>query len=208
MIEEETICPGWSASNVMKFFGVCCFAVLSACGLATAQIPSTGAAGSSAEAGVTSAVSPEVAQFQKIEDSWSQAVNQRDQYTLDLVLSPLFVDISAQGDVTTRNQQIAQVLSGQDKSLYLTQKVITVRMLGDIAVVNGNYNLYRRINGAETSETGIFTHVFEQVHGGWVCVNSQRTVLHPKVSGKQKKSSTTETPFHIPFFSKGGKGSE
>ncbi len=92
-----------------------------------------------AESGVTTTVSPEVAQFQKIEDSWSDAVNRRDQYALELVLSPLFVDVSAQGDVTTRNQQVVQVISSQDKSLYLTQKVITVRMLGDIAVANGTY---------------------------------------------------------------------
>ena len=68
-------------------------------------------------------VSPEIAQFQKIEDSWSDAVNRRDQYALELVLSPLFVDVSASGDVTTRNQQVAQVISGEDKTLYLTQKV-------------------------------------------------------------------------------------
>ncbi len=68
-------------------------------------------------------------------------MNRRDQYGLELVLSPLFVDVSASGDVTTRNQQVAQVISGDDKTLYLTQKVVTVRMLGDIAVANGTYTL-------------------------------------------------------------------
>lgn len=180
----------------------CIVAVFLASGLAAAQTPSTSASGSAALAasGATSAVSPEVALFQKIEDSWSQAVNQRDQYALELVLSPLFVDISAQGDVTTRNQQIALVLSGQDKSLFMTQKVIAVRMMGDIAVANGTYSLYHRVNGAEKSEKGIFTHVFERVHGGWMCVNSQRTVLRQEPSGKQKKQSSTGTPFHLPFF--------
>jgi len=58
---------------------------------------------------VTSTASPEIAQFQKIEDSWSSAINMRDQYGLELVLSPLFVDVSASGDITTRNQQLADL---------------------------------------------------------------------------------------------------
>jgi ketosteroid isomerase-like protein len=190
----------------------CISAVLLACGFAAAQSPSSAAAApappEAAEPGVTTTVSPEVVQFQKIEDSWSDAVNRRDQYALELVLSPLFVDVSAQGDVTTRNQQVVQVLNGQDKSVYLTQKVITVRMLGDIAVANGTYTLHHKVNAAEVDEKGVFTHVFERVRGGWLCINSQRTVLRTDNSAKQKKASTAEEPFHIPFFSKGDKGSQ
>src|SRR5271157_1581178 len=52
---------------------------------------------------------PEIAQFQKLEDQWSDAVVKHDQYGLELLMSPLFVDISSAGDVTTRNQQIAQL---------------------------------------------------------------------------------------------------
>jgi ketosteroid isomerase-like protein len=155
---------------------------------------------------VTTTVSPEVAQFQKIEDSWSDAVNRRDQYGLELVLSPLFVDVSASGDVTTRNQQVVQVISGEDKTVYLTQKVVTVRMLGDIAVVNGTYTLHHKVNSGPVDEKGIFTHVFERVRGGWLCINSQRTVLRQEMSTKQKKASTAEMPFHIPLFSKSDKG--
>lgn len=195
-------------SRFLVFFS----AVLVACGFAAAQTPASNASvpvsSSVTEQGVTTTVSPEVAQFQKIEDSWSDAVNRRDQYGLELVLSPLFVDVSAQGDVTTRNQQVALALSSQDKTLYLTQKVVTVRMLGDIAVANGTYNLHHRVNSAEVDEKGIFTHVFERVHGGWLCVNSQRTLLRQDNNGKQKKASTTESPFHIPFFGKSDKGAQ
>jgi ketosteroid isomerase-like protein len=193
----------------MKRSLACISPFLLACGIAAAQTPSPDAAApapQAAEPGVTSTVSPEVAQFQKIEDSWSDAVNRRDQYALELVLSPLFVDVSAQGDVSTRNQQVVQVISGQDKSVYLTQKVITVRLLGDIAVANGTYTLHHKVNAAEVDEKGIFTHVFERVRGGWLCINSQRTVLRQDNNSRQKKPSTAEEPFHIPFFSKGDKG--
>ena len=188
----------------------CFFAMLLACACAAAQAPASGAAAPASpatpEPGVTTTETPEVAQFQKIEDSWSDAVNRRDQYALELVLSPLFVDISAQGDVTTRNQQIVQVIGGQDKSLSLTQKVITVRLLGDVAVANGTYTLHHRVNGAEVDEKGVFTHVFQRVHGGWLCTNSQRTVLRQDAGSKHQKQSPAETPFHFPFLTKGDKG--
>jgi ketosteroid isomerase-like protein len=133
-------------------------------------------------------------------------VNRRDQYGLELVLSPLFVDVSASGDVTTRNQQVAQVLSLEDKTLYLTQKVVTVRMLGDIAVANGTYTLHHKVASGLVDERGVFTQVFERVHGGWLCLNSQRTVLRQDASSKKRESSP-ETPFHLPNpFSRGDKG--
>jgi ketosteroid isomerase-like protein len=172
--------------------------------------PTTGnapAAGQPDQPGATSTVTPEIAQFQKIEDSWSDAVNRRDQYGLELVMSPLFVDVSSGGDVTTRNQQVVQVISGEDKTVYLTQKVVTVRMLGDIAVANGTYTLHHKVNGNPVDEKGVFTHVFERVRAGWLCINSQRTVLRQENSNTKKNRPTTASePFHIPFLSKGDKG--
>ena len=157
-------------------------------------------------ANVTSSASPELVEFQKIEDAWATAVNDRDQYGLELVLSPLFVDVSASGDITTRNQQVATVITGEDKTIRLDQRVITVRVLGDVVVANGTYSLHHKVSSAETTEKGIFTHVFERSHGGWLCINSQRTVLREDSNAKQKKASNAEFPFHIPLFSKGDKG--
>jgi hypothetical protein len=54
-------------------------------------------------------------------------------------------------------------------------------------------------------EKGVFTHVFERLRGGWVCVNSQRTALREDSNTKQKKSSPAESPFHIPLFSRSDK---
>ena len=184
-------------------------AVLLSCSIAAAQSstpdPASGSVPPADKPGVTETISPEILQFQKIEDSWSDAVNRRDQYSLELVLSPLYVDVSASGDVTTRNQQVAQVLSSDDKSLYLTQKVVTVRMLGDIAVANGTYDLHHKVGSGQVDEKGIFTQVFERVHGGWLCINSQRTLL--RQDSAKKKEAAPESPFHLPNpFSRGEKG--
>jgi hypothetical protein len=61
------------------------------------------------------------------------------------------------------------------------------------------------VNGALVEEKGVFTHVFERVRNGWLCTNSQRTVLRTESNVKAKKPSTAEEPFHIPFFSRGEK---
>jgi len=182
-------------------------ALLSCCaGVAQSTNPE-GTAPPPATSTATSTETSEVAQFQKIEDSWSDAVNRHDQYGLELVLSPLFVDVASNGTVTTRNQQVAQAITDEDKTLYFSQKVVTVRMLGDIAIANGTYELHHKVGSASVDEKGVFTHVFEHVRGGWLCINSQRTLLHQDQSGKQqKRQSTAEEPFHIPFFSKSDKG--
>ncbi len=181
--------------------------LLSCCAI-FAQAPAT--AGNLASS-VTSANGPNVQEFQKIEDAWSNAVNSRDQYALELVLSPLFVDISASGDITTRNQQLASVITGDDKTLHLTQRVITVRMLGDAAVTNGTYALHHKLGSKEVDENGVFTHVYERQRGTWICVNSQRTTLRqqePETGKKKKKPSTAEEPFHFPLFSHGDKANQ
>lgn len=175
----------------------CIALVFMLCCAARAQTPPAPVANKA-----TSDESPAIQQFQKIEDSWSAAVNGRDQYGLELVMSPLFVDVSASGDITTRNQQVAQIITGEDKSLHLDQRVITVRMLGDIAVINGTYALRHKVNSAEANEKGVFTQVFERAHGSWLCINSQRTLLREDSNAKQKKQSNAELPFHIPLFSK------
>jgi ketosteroid isomerase-like protein len=194
----------WEFILHMTRFSVCFSAFLLICCALSAQSPAPAAV--PVQTSATSTASPEILQFQKIEDSWSEAVNGRDQYALELVLSPLFVDVSATGDITTRNQQVAMAITGEDKSIHLDQRVITVRMLGDVAVANGTYVLHHKVGSAEANEKGIFTHVYERAHGSWLCINAQRTVLREDSNAKQKKQSSVEMPFHIPLFSKSDKG--
>lgn len=158
-------------------------------------------------AGATSAETPEIRELQKVEDSWSSALNQHDQYGLELVLSPLFVNVSSNGDVTTRNQQIVGLINDGDKTAATDSHVITVRVLGDVAVANGTYSFTHKIDGKDYTEKGIFTHVFQRQHGNWVCLNAQRTMLKQDAPGKatrtkSKSNSSAELPFHIPLFTK------
>lgn len=190
----------------MTRFAVCFFVLLFS-GLAIAQVSDAGTTPNvtPVQGSVTSTASPEIQKFQQILDTWDDAVNRRDQYALELVLSPLFVDVSATGDITTRNQQLASLIAGEDKTLHLSQRVVTIRLLGETAVANGTYVMHHKGVSGQVDEKGVFTQVFERSRSGWMCVNSQRTLLREDSNGKNKKQSTAELPFHIPLFSKSDK---
>jgi ketosteroid isomerase-like protein len=149
--------------------------------------------------------------MQQVEDSWDTAVTKHDQFALENLLSRDYVGISAEGDVTTRNQQISHLFVAGAEPVSLTQKVISARVLGDVAVVNGTYVM--EWQGAsdqqKVAEKGVFTHVFRKNGAGnWQCINSQRTVVTTENERKKKAAahagkSDAALPLHIPLIYKG-----
>ncbi|MGA7523314.1 MAG: nuclear transport factor 2 family protein [Acidobacteriaceae bacterium] len=149
---------------------------------------------------------PEIKEFQGYEDQWSNAVVKNDQYTMEFLLSPVFVNISSTGDVTTRNQQIAMLFDKGDEPISLEQRVVSVRTFGDTAVVSGTYIAKWRTNGTVREERGIFTHIYNHDRDRWACVNAQRTAVVDLQPGRKQhasKKSDASEPFHIPLFYKG-----
>ncbi len=152
---------------------------------------------------------PEFREMQQVEDRWAESVTKRDQYGLELVLAPQFIGISATGDVTTRNQQIAHLFVKGTEPESLEQKVVSVRFVGEVAIVNGTYVMTWKGEKAPLLEKGIFSHVFEHEHNAWQCLNSQRTVVAevdtsaPLKDKPKAKRSDAELPFHIPLIYKG-----
>ena len=160
------------------------------------------------QAAKTGAASPEVREIQQVEDRWDGAITKRDQYALELVMAPQFIGISASGDVVTRNQQIAHLLVKNSGPQSLEQKVVSVRLVGDVAIVNGTYVMTWKGERGPILEKGIFSHVFEHVRNNWLCLNSQRTVVAEENMGvvKEKakaKSSDAELPMHVPLVYQG-----
>jgi len=136
--------------------------------------------------------SPAVVQMQTVEDSWDAAVAKHDQFGLENLLARDFVGISAEGDITTRNQQISHLFIAGAEPVSLTQKVISARVIGDLAVVNGTYVM--EWQGAsdqqKVAEKGVFTHVFRKNSAGnWQCINSQRTVVATEEERKKKATA-------------------
>ena len=148
--------------------------------------------------------SPDVAKIRVIETNWATALVKKDQYALDLSLAPTFVDISATGEVTTKNQQIARLFSPNYAVLAYNETLTSVRVLGETAIAQGTYTLRRKWGNEEQEERGVFTHVYQRVRDTWQCVNAQRTIVREQVAPPKKEKA--ELPFHIPFTG-GGKSS-
>jgi hypothetical protein len=150
---------------------------------------------------------PLITEFQKIEDQWSNALAKQDQYALENILSPTLINISSAGDITTRDQQVAKMYEkGVPQIVSMEQRVVNVRIIEDVAVVNGTYIERTKLNGVEHEERGIFAHVYQHVRETWVCVQSQRTALinqAPQDKKAEKKKSTAALPFHIPLVHQG-----
>lgn len=144
--------------------------------------------------------------FQKIEDQWREALGNRDQYALELVLAPEMIDISASGEVTTRNQQIAMLLRKGEGPVSLNQRVANVRTFGDMAVVIGTYVEQVQLNNRQVEQKGIFTHAFRRVRGNWLCVSAQRTAVTEPAQQKKrgsKREDSAEPPFRLPMLDEG-----
>ena len=157
------------------------------------------------------APSPEIATMQQVEDSWDTAVAKHDQFGIENLLARDYVGISAEGEVTTRNQQISHLFVAGAEPVSLTQKVIAARVMGDLAVVNGTYVMEWQggSDQRKVAEKGVFTHIFRKNSAGnWQCINSQRTVVATEDERKKKAAapaskSNAALPLHIPLIYKG-----
>ncbi len=147
-----------------------------------------------------SAVSNEVVQsFQNLENTWSQAVDHRDQYALELVLAPDFLNVGIDGEISTRNLQIAQLLQKHDTLPSLRRRVVNVRDYGDITIVFGTFIERSRADKQTAEHDGVFTHVYQQVRGKWRCVSAHWTALQPAPETRNRRSKKQDDiqPFDV-----------
>lgn len=154
--------------------------------------------------------SQQVDELQKVLDRWDEAVTQRDQYALELVLAPQFTDISDTGQVMNRDELISSMLRKDAPRVTLEQKATAVRMVGDVAVVNGTYD--RQYPGSRLTRTksrdenGVFSQVYVRARTSWECINSQRTIVVASMDKGKKKSKSKSNEralghdlgFHLP----------
>ena len=179
-----------------------------ACMLSAAAVPTVALAQQAAQQSPRQ--SPLIGEFQKLEDQWSTSLVKQDQYTLETILSPTFVEISSVGEVMTRNQVVAALFEKDTpQPVTMEQRVVNVRIIEDVAIVDGTYIEQTKLDGIVREQRGVFTHIYQHVREVWKCVQSQRTTLPVKVQDKKKKkkskTSDASEPFHIPLFHKGAK---
>lgn len=159
----------------------------------------------------TTQSSQQIAEMQKVADRWDEAVNQRDQYGLELVLGPQFIAIDDNGEVNNRDEVVSALLRKDAPRYTLDQKVLSVRMVGDVAIVTGSYE--RTYPGSRLSrrktknENGVFSQVYTRRGKRWECIHSQRTLIDAAIAASEEKKSKkqpkekplgTKLGFHLP----------
>ena len=176
------------------------FPILLGCTLAFAPI-SQAQLLQTAPADAASVNAQRIAEIQKVLDRWDDAANQHDQYALELVLAPQFIGISDMGQVKDRDQQVTAMVIKGAPHFTMTQKAVSVRMVGDVAIVNGTYD--RIFQASRLGHTpmkdvkGVFSQVFVRSRNSWQCINSQRTVIVEdtgKEAKKKRKTGANEKP--------------
>ena len=132
-----------------------------------------------ADSGQNASSSESLAEFQQLEDKWADAVLNKDQYELELIIAPSFVGIDGSGAVTDRNEEIARLFVKSLAKQTIEFKAVSARSLGDAVVVNGTYILHlsKDASDPKSTEKGVFTHVFQRSKSGWLCINAQRTIV-------------------------------
>jgi ketosteroid isomerase-like protein len=144
-----------------------------------------------------SLMSQQIADLQKVVNRWDDAVGQHDQYALELVLAPQFISVSDTGDVKDRDQVVSEMVMKDAPHYTLAQKVVSVREVGDVAIVNGTYD--REYQGSRLSRTkareqkGVFSQVYVRARNSWECINSQHTLIAESAVKSDKKKSKDES---------------
>ena len=114
------------------------------------------------------------------EASWSKAMVAKDVTALKEIIAPDWIGQNQTGKQTTRTEFLAGITSGEDKMSSMTNHDVHVRIVGDLAIVQGMDTEESSHKGASTSGVYSWTDVFQKRGGKWVAIASQNTPVTAK----------------------------
>lgn len=109
-------------------------------------------------------------ELMKLENGWNDAVVKNDVAFLDRILADDLTDTSADGTVSTKTQDIADLKSGDFKCTSAVADNFKVRVCGDTAVVTGRNTINAQFKGKDISGPYQFTDTWMKRDGRWQCV--------------------------------------
>lgn len=143
-----------------------------ACALLLLGSNATSLASQSAPAGST----PEDS-VRAVEIARGQALLRADTIALSRMVAEEFVEISRQGTRRTRADNIRDIASGQLKLTSVRYDSLTVRIYGDIVVLQGIADNTGTFHGLPFSGKIRYTRVFVRRDGRWQAVAMQQTSM-------------------------------
>ena len=113
-------------------------------------------------------------------ENYKQAVLASDVPELDRIWSDDYTFINPQGAIVTKAQRIANFSSGNtDIAIIDSEREITVRAYGDMAVVQNLSTLHGQFNGVSTDTDIRGTFVLVRPNGRWPLLTNQGTPVAP-----------------------------
>jgi ketosteroid isomerase-like protein len=142
-------------------------AVLMTCaamGLAFADTPSATAPAKSASTSDS---------IKQIEHDWTEATIAGDFDKVSQIIADDWAGISFDGSKMTKQGFLADLKSGKDKAQSVEIGPMDVKVLGNVAIVQGSDTEKSITNGKDSSGKWVWMDVFVKRDGKWVAVRSQ-----------------------------------
>ncbi len=114
------------------------------------------------------------------EASWSKAMVAKDMPALKEIIAADWIGQNQTGKMTNRAEFLAGLSSGEDKISSMNNHDVHVRIIGDLAIVQGMDTEVSTHKGASTSGTYSWMDVFQKRGGKWVAIASQNTPVSKK----------------------------
>jgi ketosteroid isomerase-like protein len=115
-----------------------------------------------------------------IEASWSKAIVAKDAAAVGKIVAADWSGQNASGKTETRDKMLADLKAGSDSSSAMTNHDVHVRVIGDIAIVQGADDEKSMRKGKDVSGTYTWTDIFQKRAGHWVAIASQSTPVKPE----------------------------
>ena len=111
--------------------------------------------------------------LKQLERDWADAEKAGDSDKIGLMVADDWTGVDNDGGKHTKQQLIAHIKSGKVKTESVELGPMDVKLLGNVAVVQGSDIEIGTTNGKHTSVQMIWMDVFANRDGKWVCVRSQ-----------------------------------
>jgi len=119
----------------------------------------------------------------QLERDWAVAIKAGDSDKVAVILADDWIEFSNDGRKLTKGQLIASLKSGRVKVESIEFGPLEVKVLGDVAVVQGSHVEESTTNGRNTSAEVVWMDVFAKRDGKWVVVRSQSAARAEAASG-------------------------
>ena len=125
-------------------------------------------------------------ELQALEQTWAQAVKQRDTAKINNIQAEEFEFTGPAGQIWTKARAQETIKTGQLQIDSFEMSEFKIRIYGDTAVVNFRVVWNGNSSGVDISGPQRMTDVFVKRVGRWQCVASQATRISSQPAGNDK----------------------